>query len=687
MPTEPLSEESPVPIPAQNAPWRAAALLTGGLLFAILGQAQYTVAQDPLRALLWYGIGVIQWIAALLLPETRAALANRNAPPSSQEFPGTVGMLRNLFATRKRVLLALAGTILGVITYAAAWDEHVDALLLLAWIGGTVCWWIALSEPGRRPWRECLPRQLVIPLNLHTLALAVILLAGAMALFGGLATSPGEMISDHAEYLMDVVHLIDGDWRVYFANNSGREPFFFYLVALATLPFGVSYLALKIVSASAALLTLPVLYVLGRQVEGRLGGLAAAGLGAFSVWTLIMGRIGFRVMLAGLASALLLAALWRALRSGRRADFLLAGLALGLGQFSYMAFRLAPLMVLMGVGLRWLDCRRPSERRRLLFNLIALLALALMIFTPLLSFWVHFPHLYWYRAERQVGAVEGDAIPNLLEGLAKSLLMFNFTSDPVPLNVVPRLSHNPAFPSAAMPILGPVTGALLLLGLIAGLWRACLSRRALDLYLPLALLVFVLPSALALAAPLETPSARRAIAALPPAMVLAGSALALPVRLMDAKGSGRALATLLLGGVLALNAVVDLDAYLNLYLPYYHRDKPPHHVLADQFRAFQVQGGRLENIYIVYGTAGGWVDPRLVAVWMGEPRWDQVLLQIDPAACPARPPDGGTLLFALGLGDPDNLRNLAVCFPEHHVASYILPNQTGFMLFTAPPAR
>ena len=70
---------------------------------------------------------------------------------------------------------------------------------------------------------------------------------------------PGEMFSDHAEKLMDVSTVLEGEYRIFFPRNTGREAFQMYLTATMALIFdtGLSFMSLKLGTALAGIFTLP----------------------------------------------------------------------------------------------------------------------------------------------------------------------------------------------------------------------------------------------------------------------------------------------------------------------------------------------------------------------------------------------------------------------------------------------
>jgi len=96
---------------------------------------------------------------------------------------------------------------------------------------------------------------------------------------------PLDMFSDHAEKLMDVSDVLAGETRIFFPRNTGREAFQIYLSALVALVFdtGISFQSLKIGTAIAGLLTLPFIYLLGKEVASRRVGLLAMAFAGVAI--------------------------------------------------------------------------------------------------------------------------------------------------------------------------------------------------------------------------------------------------------------------------------------------------------------------------------------------------------------------------------------------------------------------
>ena len=89
---------------------------------------------------------------------------------------------------------------------------------------------------------------------------------------------PPEMTSDHAEKLLDVSDVINGQWHIFFPRNAGREALIMYLNAFIATAFGtgLSFITLKTATSLIGLLVLPYIYLLGKEVGNRRVGLWAA---------------------------------------------------------------------------------------------------------------------------------------------------------------------------------------------------------------------------------------------------------------------------------------------------------------------------------------------------------------------------------------------------------------------------
>ena len=221
--------------------------------------------------------------------------------------------------------------------------------------------------------------------------LALITLGGLIFRLHDLSAVPPEMTSDHIEKLLDGLRVYQGDRSVFFPNNGGREGFQMYLVALIGGRVGFEFDALKLATVIEGVITLPVLWWMARQVIGtetdaerRLGnwiGLTLAGFVAVSAWHLMLSRLGLRIVLTPLTTALVIGFLARAMRYNLMRDFLALGVVLGAGMYFYQANRMLPLLAVVGIALVMISQIR--RRDDVLRVVITIIALTLIVVLPL----------------------------------------------------------------------------------------------------------------------------------------------------------------------------------------------------------------------------------------------------------------------------------------------------------------
>lgn len=275
-------------------------------------------------------------------------------------------------AYRANVQRAPNGTVIDVVLTSGG--VILWTLSIVLWAAVLLVDWRARQQPGPRPraktarparrwWQQ--PDGLVT-----ALALLAIIAVGAYFRLHDLDSTPPEMTSDHIEKLLDALRVSEGHVAVFFPNNGGREGFQMMVVAFIAdvLGVGFNFRALKLASALEGILTLPALWWMARQVIGtetartrRLGnwvGLALAGLVAISSWHVMLSRLGLRIVLTPLTTALAIGFLARAMRHNRMRDYVALGLTLGAGVYFYQANRMLPVLAVIGVALAALGAAR-----------------------------------------------------------------------------------------------------------------------------------------------------------------------------------------------------------------------------------------------------------------------------------------------------------------------------------------
>jgi hypothetical protein len=193
-------------------------------------------------------------------------------------------------------------------------------------------------------------------LKRYTILILLLWLAFFLRVWRLPQTPPG-LWYDEAYYAMDATWLLEGGpWRLFFAGNNGREPIFIYLQTLWVAILGATPLAARLNAPLAGTLTIPLIYILARRLTRDLGEmarhlwmarwlpyLATAGLAA-SFWHIGLSRGGYRGILLPLAASLLFYLFWRAWQERSMKFTLLAGLTLGVSQYTYLAARTLPLV-------------------------------------------------------------------------------------------------------------------------------------------------------------------------------------------------------------------------------------------------------------------------------------------------------------------------------------------------------
>jgi 4-amino-4-deoxy-L-arabinose transferase-like glycosyltransferase len=160
---------------------------------------------------------------------------------------------------------------------------------------------------------------------------------------GGL---PPGLYRDEALNGLDALDVLAGKRAIYFPANNGREPTYIYLTALSILLFGRTATAVRLAAAIVGTLTTWVTFQLAKSWFGRGVGLLSAWLWAVTLWPVHLSRIGLRPILMAPWLACLFWLGTIAYRRQRKLLWLLTGLVFGAGFYTYLAFRLTPVLLL-----------------------------------------------------------------------------------------------------------------------------------------------------------------------------------------------------------------------------------------------------------------------------------------------------------------------------------------------------
>jgi len=456
------------------------------------------------------------------------------------------------------------------------------------------------------------------PLLPRNVWIILLIAATALVLFFRFSETPGvppEPFSDHAEKIFDVYEVSTGETRIFFPRNTGREAFQMYWTLFIAKFFGTgfSFLSLKLGTALLGFLTLPFIYLLGKEIGGGRVGLFAFLLAGIGYWPNVISRVGLRFPLYPLFVAPTLLYLIRGLRTRNRNDFLLAGLFLGIGLHGYSPMRIVPFIVVIAFILYWLHSQSKGARKELPVWLTMLALVSLFVFLPLLRYWLASPEEFGFRAFTRIGGVEqplpGPAWQIFLSNFWNAIRMFNYDDGEIWVHSV---THRPA--------LDIVSAALFLIGVVLILVRYIRQRHWLDLFLLISIPLLLMPSILSLAFPGENPALNRAGGAYVVVFVIVALALDGLLSSLGRGGTRNALMWGLAGLLLLVSASQNYDLVFNQYYNSFRGGSWNSSDMGGVIQEFEQTYQRTDTVWIV--PFPHWVDTRLPAVWAGIPNRD-----------------------------------------------------------------
>jgi hypothetical protein len=652
-----------------DSTWLSLISIASALLAAIAGQWLLSEHKDLIAAVALYGVSIGLLLLALSREPIRVTLprpvdlVQRPRPP------------RWLFASAAALCAVLAFTLNTDASFAVEQvpEYQFTWLGVLAWFASIILFLAAFWQPEASAvrWRAAISNRLngwrqgiSFRLSWTGIALILVLALGGFFYFYRLNTVPAEMTSDHVEKLLDVNDILNGHYPVFFIRNTGREPLQFYLttaiIKLTGLP--LSHLALKIGTALIGFLTIPMTFLLAREMFDESVGVFAAFFVAVSHWAFAISRMGLRFPLTPFFVALSFYFLWRALKYQKRNDYLIAGLVIGFGLYGYIPSRNIPL-VAMAWCAAWFvfgGWKKINDWRSFAVNVGLLFILMLIVFAPLLRYSLDFPEEFWYRALTRVSDAERPIAGNALEIFGQNLvnlaLAFNWRGDSVWTVNIPY-----------QPLLDLMSGALLVLGTVTAIYRWARSQSIVYLLLLGATIALLLPSALSLAFPIENPSMVRMGGAIPfMAMLLALPVAFLWTALQQNVTTGRA-AVLGTGAIgVFLLAIVGLNYqwyFFNFDLSYRESSENSSEIAA----VMRDVADSVSDLHHVYNVSYPyWVDGRAIAINLGDIEWHNFSLNANDLLAD----DNANLLYTLNPNDQRNLTILEQRYPTGQIKTF-----------------
>lgn len=488
---------------------------------------------------------------------------------------------------------------------------------------------------------------------------------------------PGEMFSDHAEKLLDVADVLNGQTSIFFVRNTGREAIQFYWTALIAnvLGTGLSFMSLKIGTVLIGLFALPFVYLLGKEISGsRWVGLIALLLAGTAYWLNTTARVGLRFPLYPALAAPTLYFLVRGLRRSDRNALILSGIFLGIGLHGYSTSRIMPLLALAAVLIYTLHGVSRGNRPPAWAGLVLLGFMAFLVFLPLARYAIENPAIFNYRALTRLSSMERviEQPPLLVfaSNVWKAWIMPFFNNGYVWVHSVP-----------GRPALTIVDAALYFLGTVTVLARYIRKRNWMDLFLLVSVPLLMLPSSLAIAFPEENPALNRTGAAAIMVFILAAIGLqtlfeSLRARMDSRSGvwaAGLVTAALLLG-----SAAQNYDIVFRQYATNFLNNAWNTSDIGRVVHGFATSVGTPDTAYVI--PSPHWVDTRLVGMQAGYPLRDYAL---DRSLLESTLTDARPKLFIFKPEDEETRARLAGLYPTGELELFDSPLEgKDFYMYT-----
>jgi dolichyl-phosphate-mannose-protein mannosyltransferase len=337
--------------------------------------------------------------------------------------------------------------------------------------------------------------------------LAAILLIGIFFRFFKLDSLFTGMTYDEAYKGLDGIAIRKfGERPIFLDWNGGREALVAYLVAISQTFFDYSILSVRIITPIMNCLLLVFFYLFAKTIFNSRVALLSTFLLAVSKWSIIHSRYGVR---AGQFTVFEIAVLYfvaRGIASERKNSwsFVIAGIIGGLGFYTYIGYRVFPLILLSFLLQKNVFQKLKNHKTTIIAGCIA----GLVIVAPVAKFYLE------HRAsmtDRMKRTLVWNQKGNEYSGINPALLVLRSTKDTLGMftykgDTISR--HNVEIE----PMLSPFESAFFILGLIVVVLN---FRKQHALFLILFFAFALLPGILSVGAP-NTP---RVLAALPPTML------------------------------------------------------------------------------------------------------------------------------------------------------------------------
>jgi 4-amino-4-deoxy-L-arabinose transferase-like glycosyltransferase len=384
--SEPTAARARVPGgPGESEPHpELALLLLGGALLVLLGQVALPML-DPTQRWPAYVVTVLGLAGFALAVR---GFITGGLPRWATRILSACG--RWLGVNPLQVLLLVSAPVLSLAAWLAAGDQ---AKMLIPW-AAAILWLLAIllvalgsrqrtagQEAERWPWPE-------------VAAVAGIVLLAFLARALWLQRIPWVFTGDEGSAGMSAVDFVQGNQDNIFSLGWFSFPsLYFFIESLSVRLLGQTMEAARLPSAIAGSLAVLALYWYARSAFGRGVALASAAYLATFPFHIHFSRTGLNNIWDSLTAVVVAGGVWRGWVDNRRSAFVLAGLALGLGQYFYPSARV--LFVILLIWLVFAAWKDRGKMRQRLPGIVMMLLATLVVVLPLGLYYVrHMDQFY-----------------------------------------------------------------------------------------------------------------------------------------------------------------------------------------------------------------------------------------------------------------------------------------------------
>lgn len=162
------------------------------------------------------------------------------------------------------------------------------------------------------------------------------------------------------------------------------ETFYHYWLVINFIVFGISPTVIKLASITIGIATLPIFYILAKNLQGKKVTLFSLFFLAISGWHITMSKVGWLAILVPLFQSITFILLYKSLKQNKKLYWIGTGISLAITLNTYGAARITPLIVAI-VMLFW-HIKRKEFFKKSYKNIFYFLIAFLIAIQPLINF-------------------------------------------------------------------------------------------------------------------------------------------------------------------------------------------------------------------------------------------------------------------------------------------------------------